>query len=87
MDEYSDPYDLKKQIQDTPELLGACAPATVQAIAEDDYSVPYEVKKLMKGKYTKSRFEYTAKLLFFFMSDERLYYASRLMVELWSYLL
>ena len=49
LEDYSDPFDLKKQIQDTPDLLGACAPATVQAVTEDDYSVPYEVKKMMKG--------------------------------------
>lgn len=43
LDEYSDPVDLKKQIQE--EMLGACA----VPVMEDDYSVPYEVKKLFKG--------------------------------------
>ena len=47
LDEYSDPFDLKRQLADNPELLGACAPTPV---AEDDYSVPYEVKKLIKGQ-------------------------------------
>ena len=46
LDEYSDPFDLKTQGM-TPELLGACASAP---IVDDDYSVPYEVKKLMRGK-------------------------------------
>lgn len=49
LDEYSDPFDLKKQIADNPELLGACAQN--QGVADDDYSVPYEVKKLLiRGK-------------------------------------
>jgi hypothetical protein len=50
LDEYSDPFDLKKQIADNPELLGACA----QGVADDDYSVPYEVKKLIKGRQLPS---------------------------------
>ncbi|KAK2177553.1 hypothetical protein NP493_593g01045 [Ridgeia piscesae] len=47
LDEYSDPFDLKKQIAENTELLGACASVP---LAEDDYSVPYEVKKLMQGQ-------------------------------------
>ena len=48
LDEYSDPFDLKKELAETPELLGACAQGPV---TEDDYSVPYEVKKVNnKGK-------------------------------------
>ena len=47
LDEYSDPFDLKKQIAENPELLGACA--QTQGVADDDYSVPYEVKKLIRG--------------------------------------
>ena len=50
MDEYCDPIDLKRQLAESAELLGACAPLPS---GEDDYSVPYEVKKIMRGIYIK----------------------------------
>lgn len=46
LDEYCDPLDLKKTVSDGTELLGAIAPTPA---IEDDYSVPYEVKKILKG--------------------------------------
>ncbi len=45
LDEYSDPADCKKQFE---EMRGDGA---VLPVVEDDYSVPYEVKKLFKGLY------------------------------------
>ena len=45
LDEYSDPADCKKQFE---EMRGDGA---VLPVIEDDYSVPYEVKKLFKGQY------------------------------------
>ncbi len=44
LDEYSDPADCKKQFE---EMRGDGA---VLPVVEDDYSVPYEVKKLFKGE-------------------------------------
>ena len=42
LDEYSDPFDLKKEIADSTQL-------SPPPISEDDYSVPYEVKMQLKG--------------------------------------
>jgi hypothetical protein len=65
LDEYSDPYDLKKEIEQTvssAEVVGtASEPAEASSVAavadidlpaapEDDYSVPYELKKRIQGK-------------------------------------
>ena len=49
LDEYCDPVDLKKNVTNAEggNLLGGCAPNHLQP--DDDYSVPYEVKKIMPG--------------------------------------
>lgn len=45
-DEYCDPVDLRNQLAESADLLGACA---LTLPIDDDYSVPYEVKKIVKG--------------------------------------
>jgi len=49
LDEYCDPVDLKKHpvASDEADLRGAYVP---NHSLDDDYSVPYEVKKIMSGK-------------------------------------
>ena len=68
LDEYSDPVDLKKQIQE--EMLGVCA---ADPVVEDDYSVPYEVKKLFRG-----RFDISCILCSFHRSPHRCIHAHRM---------
>jgi len=49
LDEYCDPVDLKKHVaaSDDGDLRGVYVP---NHMLDDDYSVPYEVKKIMTGK-------------------------------------
>jgi len=49
LDEYCDPVDLKKHLvaSDDSDLRGAYIP---NHSLDDDYSVPYEVKKILSGK-------------------------------------
>ena len=49
LDEYCDPVDLKKYpgTSDDVDLRGVYVP---NHSLDDDYSVPYEVKKIMSGK-------------------------------------
>ena len=51
LDEYSDPFDLKKQIAENPEVLGGLGveEEDVKSVSDDDYSVPFEIKN-MRGK-------------------------------------
>lgn len=48
LDEYCDPVDLKKQVasSDDTDLRGVYVP---NQSLDDDYSVPYEVKKIVSG--------------------------------------
>jgi len=50
LDEYCDPVDLKKHgpANDEVDLRGVCIPN--HSLLDDDYSVPYEVKKILSGK-------------------------------------
>ena len=50
LDEYCDPVDLKKHLgtNDDTDLRGVYI---TNHSLDDDYSVPYEVKKIMSGKY------------------------------------
>jgi len=45
--EYSDPFDLKVQIAESPQVV--TDPAVALPLADDDYSVPYELKDRPKG--------------------------------------
>jgi len=49
LDEYCDPVDLKKHLvaSDDSDLRGVYIP---NHSLDDDYSVPYEVKKILSGK-------------------------------------
>lgn len=51
LDEYCDPVDLKKQVvsSDDADLRGVYIPNHSLDGVDDDYSVPYEVKKIMSG--------------------------------------
>jgi hypothetical protein len=50
--DYSDPCDVKKQIiQHTVDLLSVNGNADVAQQSDDDYSVPYDVKRKMQGKH------------------------------------
>ena len=50
LDDYSVPYDLKKQIEKNPGALGLKSP-DAEEVSDDDYSVPYEIKKLNACKF------------------------------------
>lgn len=47
--EYSDPFDLKVQLPETPEVDDESA--VTLPLADDDYSVPYDLKDRLKGNY------------------------------------
>ena len=61
-DDYSDPFDLKKQMLDklpqleedqttSNALVEDLSAASSTGLPEDDYSEPYELKKHLKGEY------------------------------------
>lgn len=62
LDEYSDPFDVKKDIEltskddKTSAVDAQSVNATEEApqASEDDYSVPYELKNLVGGKVTQT---------------------------------
>ena len=65
LDEYCDPVDLKRAtaVNDDPNVLGACSSNNSQP--DDDYSVPYEVKKIMSGMVLADKsFELSFVLIF-----------------------
>ena len=58
LDDYSDPIDVKKDIKENHKLLGRLASLArhnqnvdLQDTSDDDYSVPYEIKKLNRGSF------------------------------------
>ena len=69
LDDYSDPIDVKKDIKENHKLLGRLASLArhnqsvdLQDTSDDDYSVPYEIKKLNRGNLNPFRLKYPVML-------------------------
>lgn len=52
MDDYSDPKDVLKAVQESGMVIPPQKPEMVQPYPEDDYSVPYEAQRMIKSKST-----------------------------------